>query len=116
MLGYTQFYALQRDHEKIGSVYEHFYKSAIQMRMCMGKEPEPIYLVRIEEVKDGAYYGWKDPDGNYSMIYPSEVQFRICFPYGVEDEEARGRGKAVRLRIVKTGIVEEKKHDENHQE
>lgn len=44
------------------------------------------------------YWGWRDAKtGEYSMIYPSLAQARICFPYGPEAEEKAGRGKLVNL-------------------
>lgn len=47
------------------------------------------------------YWGWQDTGKDkYCMIYPSWVQFTVCFPYGYEALEERGEGKAVRLLVV----------------
>jgi hypothetical protein len=62
---------------------------------------EPIVKVRLTEDENGQYWGWLDKDETEpSMIWPSEVQFRMCFPYGYEAEEKAGKGKAIRLSIT----------------
>ena len=34
------------------------------------------------------------------MIWPSEAQFNVCFPYGPDVEEDRGKGRVLRLAIT----------------
>lgn len=67
----------------------------------------PIVKVRVRERQPSDplsnYWGWLDAanPAAYTMVWPSEVQLDMCFPYGPQAEEARGRGRKVNL------IVEE---------
>lgn len=61
---------------------------------------DPIVEVVVREQEDGRYWGWMDSGKDRpTMIWPSEAQFRICFPYGPDAEEARGRGRILRLSV-----------------
>jgi len=102
----TTFYALKT---RSGDAYINIYATQMQVRMCMGKVPEPMYKIELALDESGKYYGWLDYETReYSMIWPSRAQFRCCFTYGVEAEEERGRGKAVRFTIVNEEILQEK--------
>ena len=65
--------------------------------------PHPIVPVTVRERVDGdaghVYWGWREPDGTYAMIWPSEMQVEMCFPYGSKVEEDRGAGTKVQLTI-----------------
>lgn len=70
---------------------------------------EPIVEVRVREWQDGdppsPYWGWIDaeePD-RYIFVWPSEGQLNMCFPYGPEVEEERGRGRKVHLVVEERG-------------
>lgn len=57
-----------------------------------------IVEVDLAETQDGPYWGWLDSDRDYpAMIYRRLVLFRVCFPYGPEAEQKRGKGRIVRL-------------------
>lgn len=57
------------------------------------------------DIKEADYWGWlKAGDDSFSMVYPSYVQFSICFPYGHEILEERGEGKAYRLSVKEIGV------------
>ena len=94
-----QLYALRR-----GDRFEHFFPSTVQLTMC-GDDPK--WLVQLVLDPDGPLWGWynshhpsnRNSRGQVSMIYPSEVQVRICFPYAPEAETKRGHGEIVRLRV-----------------
>ena len=72
---------------------------------------ETIYEIEFEidtnqehpNISNGIdYWGWLnngDTEDKMTMIWPTLVQFRACFPYGFETEEACGKGKAYRLKI-----------------
>lgn len=63
------------------------------------RKPVPVLVV---EDPEGDYLGWieetKGSTGEPEMIQRKEI-FSIQFPYGYQDEEAAGRGRAVRLTI-----------------
>lgn len=62
----------------------------------------PMVKVKVKIDENGDYYGWIDKGKEVpKMIFPNKMQFDICFPYGVEEAEKAGRGKAVRLKIEK---------------
>lgn len=61
---------------------------------------EPIVKIRLTADPEGQYWGWLDKGKTKPcMIWPSEAQFSMCFPYGYKLEEERGAGKVVRLKI-----------------
>ena len=64
---------------------------------------EPIVEVLLTEDSDGPYYGWlATGEDSPSMIWPSEGQFSMCFPYGPKVAEDKGDGKPLRFRIAQT--------------
>lgn len=65
----------------------------------------PIVEVSVAEVPDGdpaaTHWGWMATDATEPvMIYPREVLFRVCFPYGVQAEVDAGKGRVVRLAVT----------------
>lgn len=62
--------------------------------------PEPIVPVRATEHPEGTHYGWIDTnDTRPHMIFGNELQFKMCFPYGIAIEVERGKGRVVRLNV-----------------
>lgn len=65
----------------------------------------PIVEVDVAEVHDydpaATHWGWMRPtDTQPVMVYPHEVLFRVCFPYGVQAEIDAGKGRIVRLAVT----------------
>lgn len=65
----------------------------------------PILEVDVVEVADDdpatTHWGWMQAGKTEPvMIYPREVLFRVCFPYGVQAEVDAGRGRVVRLAVT----------------
>lgn len=65
---------------------------------------KPILAVKVIADPNGEYYGWISSDNNRnngkpSMIWPTEGQFNMCFPYGYQADEKVGKGKMVKLKI-----------------
>ena len=73
--------------------------------------PHPDQVRRKGDCQQQQYWGWLKTGGDrYEMVYPSYAQFSMCFAYGFEAEEARGRGKAFRLLVVEVSReVDERK-------
>ncbi|ACU71891.1 hypothetical protein Caci_2982 [Catenulispora acidiphila DSM 44928] len=68
----------------------------------------PIVEVDVVEVSDddptATHWGWMGMDITEPvMIYPREVLFRVCFPYGVQAEVDAGKGRVVRLAVTEVG-------------
>lgn len=85
----------------------HFYKHPMLVRMCISGSPEDLRTVRLSEDPEGDYYAWLNlAKGEFTMIYGSQVQVDICFPYGPEAAERSGEGRRVRLRAEILGPAE----------
>lgn len=79
-------------------------KHWVEMHML---KDHPIVEVRVELDPEGAYYGWlKTGEDRPTMIWPTKIQFEMCFPYGPEASEKAGNGKTVRLSITQAEPVE----------
>jgi hypothetical protein len=92
--------------------YEHFGINA-DFASVYGNKPEDVVKVTCQvtsnkpfELRDKhnddkqVYWGWmKDDEESCSLIYPSQAEFHVCFPYGVSVEEEAGRGKAYVLHV-----------------
>ena len=105
--------------EKHGEYYQHFgiHHSLLSL---YGVKVEDLCRVRFEiipdvnldnrkETNDIDYWGlYNFEEKRLSLIYPSYIQFYVCFPYGPKDEETRGRGKCLNLKIVEILPYKEK--------
>lgn len=103
------YYAHKRFHD--GSpVYYHLSPDRWWVEIHGTKDP--IVATRVRERRDGEpesiHWGWMymgdncvDKQNRYQMIWPSLIQLKMCFPYGLEVEEKQSRGRRVNL------IVEE---------
>lgn len=65
---------------------------------------DPIVPVTVRERTEGdtgrVYYGWqRTGEADYAMIWPTEVQFEMCFPNGSKWPERAGHGRKVVLTI-----------------
>ena len=62
---------------------------------------DPIVPVLVTEREGGKYYGWiRAGQDTPTMIFPTELMFSMCFPYGYEASEKAGHGRVVRLDVV----------------
>jgi hypothetical protein len=94
------YYAHRR--ERNGKV--SYYNASPNLRwLNLFQSPDPIVRLRIREWRVGdeepSYWGWLktgDP-GKYTLVWPTEIQFNICFQYGYKPEEDRGKGRRVKL-------------------
>jgi len=51
-------------------------------------------------VKETDYWGWWDNERKrFSLILRKHFLLNMCFPYGMEAEEERGKGKAYRVNV-----------------
>ena len=71
---------------------------------------KPIVEVDVTEVAEddpaATHWGWlRANDDTPVMIYPREVLFRVCFPYGVQAEVDAGKGRVVRLAVTEVADV-----------
>jgi hypothetical protein len=91
--------------------YFHNFGIRPMIASLYGCKPEDIINVKCtisidqstEKHNAPDYWGWYDLKekcwSTGSLIQPSFVQFKMCFIYGYESEEERGKGKAYRLDI-----------------
>ncbi len=95
-------YCVKRRREQDGKTYyTNIFSHIKQVEMCIEKH-EKIYEIDVNETKEineDSYYGWLEPEGDISYVYPHLALVSVCFTYGYEAEEKRGRGKVIRVKI-----------------
>lgn len=70
--------------------------------VACGAEPENIVEVDVREDPQGDYHGWMAAgEQEPCFIWPSQMQRDMCFTYGPQAEEERGRGRRVQLSCKK---------------
>jgi hypothetical protein len=80
--------------------YNDFYQSQGQVRMCGSGKIVTVIARELKEGEVSPYWAWWDEaDQDFCMIFPSEVQVKMCFPYGHKVEEDLGRGKLTNVFI-----------------
>jgi hypothetical protein len=100
-MAYFGEYIKDKDH------YSYIFSSRFQVEFC-GAAKEDIHELEFTIHGDqnkpadrkgfGQYWGWLDiGDTEFCMIWPSYVQFAMCFHDGYEILESKGQGKAYRL-------------------
>lgn len=96
---WTKYALKMKDH--FDSIYAH----PGATKMCLGKEPTDIYKIELEECENGQYWAYQDKGkDDINMIHPHVKAFGICFPYGLESELKRDRGRVVRLKVVSESV------------
>lgn len=65
---------------------------------------DPVVAVDVRERAEGdpgrTYYGWqRTGEDTYGLVWPTEVQFEMCFPNGSKPVEKAGYGRKVLLTI-----------------
>jgi len=88
----TELYAGRHD-----GIYRHFYPSRTVVEFCGSKDVTKVLVRELQEGEASRYWAWWD--GDFSMVYPSKVQFGMCFPYGAKVEEAKGNGKEMNVYV-----------------
>lgn len=93
----TGYYAAVLD-----GVYTDIFRDPRSVRFCVDPDQyHLIYEVSLREVRPGetqTHWGWVDTGSDtYEMVWPDQVQFGVCFPYGVEAEVKMGRGRIADL-------------------
>lgn len=97
-----------------GEYFEHFGIREVTASLY-GKKKEEILEVKLTISEDQSippppqndpavltsdYWGWWDnEDKAFTMIYQKRFLLDMCFPYGIEASEEKGKGKAYRLEV-----------------
>ena len=102
-------YCSKKFREQDGMTYfVNIHPSEMQVRMCISPS-DNVFKIDVREAgehEDTPYYGWLEPSGNITMIFPSLILLSVCFPYGIEAAEEHGDGK-----VIKVVISEVSKND-----
>jgi hypothetical protein len=104
----TVLFCEELPRHKGGTYYANFFPHPGLVKMCRGpNDARPILEAEVSEGTDtpDTYWGWWEKDkGEFLFVYTRKLLVEICFPYGVEPEEARGRGKLlpVNIKILRT--------------
>ena len=73
---------------------------------------EPVYAAVVEEAPEaeGCYWAWWDnKDQRFTHVYHWRGAVEMCFPYGPEVEEKRGRGKVMSVKVTLGEVVPKEK-------
>ena len=113
------YYGVKKVKEDKTEYFAHIFFNLKQTEFCAGKND--IYQIKMiihenqkdlhnpNSINEINYIGWIISGNNFaSMIYPSYDQFSCCFSYGYEILEKRGDGKAYRLKIIESKLLEKK--------
>lgn len=89
---------------RVDGKFHNIYGTRFQTAMCTNNPKQDVVEIDLIEDPWGDYYGWRDASlaDRITMIHPHKSLFEICFPYGVEEAVAAGRGTIVRLKLVET--------------
>lgn len=91
----------------------HYKNFGIHPKTCSvyGVNEKDIVEVELEVIdqkfdktapKSGEYWGFFSyEDEKLSMVYPSRIQYQVCFTYGPTASEESGKGMSVKLKINK---------------
>jgi hypothetical protein len=95
------------EHRAEGNIaFRSFYSTAFQVRLIEGKFPIVAVSIREREwdrsqPRPSGYWGWwSNEDSSFHFVWPSRIQVEMCFPYGPEAEEKRGRGHLLPVEVV----------------
>lgn len=71
------------------------------VRMCGSG---PVVRVRVTDDPEGTHWAWWDAEKReHKFVYAHRFLVAMCFPYGPEAEERRGRGKVMQVRVEVLG-------------
>ena len=100
--------------DKSNMPYSDFTYNLQTLRFHGEFKQEKIRTVVVRELKEGEesmYWAWWDNAMGLfvpGFIWPSKGQVSMCFPYGPEIEEEKGRGKLLRVMIEEIKIGADK--------
>ena len=94
-------YCLECNSERIGRYYDHFFDHPKVVRMCGS---EPVLKVSVEELPEellGCYWSWwSNETQKFLFTHHKKAGVEICFTYGSEAEEERGRGHLLPVKVT----------------
>jgi hypothetical protein len=95
----------ERPHHKGGTYYVDFYQNTFCVRASGATVIHKVQVTEDPERdrtnKEG-YWGWWDLDGKedrFMFVYAHQTLLNMCFPYGPEAEEQRGKGLRLPVKI-----------------
>ena len=78
--------------------FNHVFPDVRLVSMCGTRDVIPVDVREAEEGEQETHWGWWEQGKPYpSMIQLNRAMLQLCFPAALEEYEARGRGRAVRL-------------------
>jgi len=79
-------------------MHVHSHPKTVQAYGTSAGDVAALSLREARHGEDTPYFGWLSyEDRRFSMVYPALCLTRMCFAYGPEAEEDRGRGRLVNL-------------------
>ena len=100
----------KRTHDGRG-IFTHFFPGVMSVRACMGRDTETIYRVIVREATGddvpNYWSWWSNEREEFCFTNENRVGVDICFPYGPEIEEKKGRGQLMSVVVEVLGEFEE---------
>jgi len=88
-----EFFCHREDGELI-----HLLRSKLAVKTCGAGEVISATVRPAAEGEIPTHWGWFDhEEACFSMVFRTRQRLAVCFHYGIEAEEKRGRGKATPL-------------------
>jgi hypothetical protein len=80
--------------------FRNFASSAFKAQLC--DQSAPVLKVKVTETEEfsSCYWAWwSNKDKEFRHIGNKRAMVEVCFPYGYEAEEERGRGHLLPVRV-----------------
>lgn len=84
-------------HERNGIIMS--IKPTERLARMAGASPETIVSLKLIEDTDGTHAGWIPASEDKPVLVQPKRAFSMQFTYSPAEEESRGRGKVVSLRV-----------------
>lgn len=91
-------------------VNRYWHESKNAWHCSLYGENNPIHEVMVTEdlTNTSQYYAWfNNEKKDFEYIWGSELQTKMCFPYGTKVEEELGRGRLTRVNIEFIKVIKE---------
>lgn len=68
-----------------------------------GESVVPVIATEVTDAAERTHWSWADTGEDtpeWCLTWPSEAQFQVCFPYGLDAAVIAGNGRPLWLKVV----------------